>query len=74
VTLQKNCTINGGVSTVFDYIVQNPGARTSDIGPVLNILQKTLDRLHKKLNAEQKVVVKGAPKTAGYFVRRADNP
>ena len=51
--------VNGGVNLVYDYIKENPGKKTNEIRDALNIPQRTLERLLKRLRDENKIEFRG---------------
>lgn len=67
VTLFPSGGVSGGVSDVLDYIKLNPGKNTRQITTVLNLSQRTLERMLKELKREKKIEFRGAPRSGGYF-------
>ena len=63
-----NGGINGGIKLVSDFIKANPGAKAGDIVNGLNIPQRTVERILRKLKDEGKIEFKGSKKTGGYFL------
>lgn len=64
---------NGGIADLkerlADYIRNNPGKKVLEITTALNIPQRTIERLLKKLREDGKITFSGGRKTGGYLIR-----
>jgi ATP-dependent DNA helicase RecG len=64
-----NGGINGGIKSVLDFIRVNPGVKGGMIAKGLNLPQRTVERVLKRLKDEGVIEFIGSKKSGGYFVK-----